>query len=953
MRRWARGIAAAAFAAVQAMTASAQAPLSSRLSTLQNPRGIDWFELRTEHFTVVYPESLAVEAQRAARLLERNYRPLGASLGAVPRRIPLVLNSTSLTSNAYVGWGPRRSQWYALPNTTVDAFGPMDWYHLLAVHEGRHIVQEQALRTGWVGLLSRVFGDNTMAFLGGSLYFPAWFWEGDAVGMETALSESGRGRQPLFTGRLRAMTADRQSVGYYPAWQGSFRTVYPDWYELGYLLTSYVRTHHGDSAWRRVLQRASWNPLPPFALSMALKKETGRGLTELHRDALREADSVWGAQRAAVVESPATVVSPAAQGYHVWSLPQVAGDGSVLATYWDLNTPTQLVRLRDGRREVLVDRVGLVGDLQFHVRGNQVVWSEYEADPRYGERNYLVVKLLDLTTRQVTRLSDRSRYFGPSLSPDGAQVVVVEFDQARRARLVLLDAGSGVVQRRIETLDAGFLVTPSWTPDGTGLLVVAVDSTRGNALLRVDLATERVRTLMDYTQHAISRPVAQGAHVMFGSPRDGLDNIWAVDTTTQVVSQLTARRFGAAHASPAPDGQSIYFADYGPSGWDITRAPMDLAARQESAGVSPGFVMLADSTVAQEARLSAGVAPTTLPPLVPRRYAGLRTLLDFHSLMIAPGSDGVNQGVSLESRNLLNTFGVNAGVLWNTNEQKLSTDIGASYAGFPIIVDAGLRWGSRGSSYTDTLGRVVPYSWNEQSTQVLARLPLTRLIGQRRQSITLSAGMGRTHITDQPVRFRFDNNNGTFRPVVWGVSASHVRAAAFRDLMQTGASVATVYRHTPLPGDYQGHVMSARGTVITPGLWNNHALVFDAGHEEQRPGNYRFASEVVFPRGFRRRYHDRLTRVAAAYHLPLLYPDLALGPLAFVRRIQGAAFADVARGNSRTGNAPVDYRAVGGELTADIAPLGMRSTMRLGVRLAQQLTGEKRARAEFLLVLPP
>ncbi len=930
---------------------AAQAPLTTRLSTLQNPRGITWHELSTDHFTVIYPDSLAAEARRAAGLLESFHGPLGTSLGARPKRIPVVLNNTSLITNAYVGWAPRRSQWYAMPNTTVDAFGPVEWYRLLAAHEGRHIVQEQALRTGWVGLLARLFGDNTMAFLGGSLYFPAWFWEGDAVGMETALTGSGRGRLPQFTARSRALLAAEGPYDYYAAWQGSLRTVYPDWYELGFLLTSHVRRHYGDSAWRRVVQRAAWNPLPPFALSAALKRETGHTLLQLHRAALLEADSAWRVQREGRPSSPVTPVSRPANGYHVWSLPQYAADGSVIATYWDLDTPTQLVRLRAGEREVLVDRIGAVGDLQFHVRGTTVVWSEYEVDPRYGERNYLVVKALDLTTGRVRRLSDRSRYASPVLSPDARLVAVVEFDRSRRSRLVLLDAQTGRVEGVVDAATPPTIMTPAWTADGRGLLVVGIDSVRGNALVRVDVASGATRTLVDYTQEAISRPVATGGHVVFGSPRDGLDNAWAVDTTTLAQVRLTSRPFGAAFPSPSADGRTMLFVDQGPGGWDVVEAPLDVARGTPEADVVPEPVRLADSTVAQEARLTGPIVPVSITA-EPRPYRGVRTLFDLHSLSLAPGSDGVNQGVSIESRNLLNTVGVNAGVLWNTNEQRGSVDLGVSYAGLPVLVDAGVRLGSRGSTYTDTTGREVGYSWRERSVQVLARLPLTRLIGQRRQSITFSAGVAPTRITGQPVRFRFDNGNGSFVPVVWGMTASHVRSAGFRDLFQTGASAAVTYRHTPLDSDYRSHLLAVRGTGIAAGPLRNDALVLDAGHEEQRPDNYRFSSELTFARGFSRRYHDRLTRVGATYHVPLLYPDLAVGPLLFVRRIQGAAFVDLARGADASGSRRVDYRSAGAEFTADVAPLGMRSTMRVGVRLSQRLTGDKRAVAQFILALP-
>lgn len=929
----------------------AQLTLTYRLSTLQTPRGIGWHRLDAPHFTVIYPDSLGEEAQRVARLLEANYRPLAASLGKAPPRIPVVLNNQSMTANAYVAWAPRRSQWYAMPNTSTDAFGPMEWYTLLAKHEGRHIVQEHVVRTGLIGFMGRLFGDNTVSFLG-ALYFPAWYWEGDAVGMETALSEMGRGRQPSFAARMRALKASGQRYDYYPAWQGTYRTAYPDWYEQGYVLTSWVRRHHGDSAWRRVIQRAARNPLAPWAVSMALKHETGRTLPAVHRAAVAEIDSLWRAQRDAIIETPATRLSPDAPDYRSWAQPQYAADGSVIATYADLNTVTQLVRLRNGRREVLVKRVGIINDLQFHVQGNSAVWAEYQADPRYGERNFFVIKTLDLTTRKVTRLAERTRYSAPQLSPDGTRIVVVEVTPSRASRLVVLDARSGSVLHRLPD-DPGMLLTPAWAPGGRDVYAVRVDATRGNALVRISLDGEGERTIIDYVPWAISRPQAIGDRVLFGSPRGGLDDIWSTDTSSGALTRLTSRKFGASSPRMSNDGQRLLFADYGPHGTDVAEMTVDAAHIMPAQEGVAGPVLFADSVVVQEQRLSPlGTADPPLDRLPVKPFAGWSRLFDFHSLTIAPTSDGLNTGLALESRNLLNTFGLNAGFTLNPNERTFAFESGASYASFPVIFDGSMRLGSRASDYVDSAGVRRGFSWNERSAHVVARLPLTRLDGMQRQSVVASVGTGLTHISDQPVAFRNENNNGTFLPVSYTLTASHVRAAAYRDLLQTGATVQGIYRHTPGSGDYDSHIAAARVVAITPGIFPNHGFVVDAAHEEQRPTNYRFSSEVLFPRGFSRRYHDRLTRVGVSYALPLLYPDLAIGPLLYVRRLQGSTFMDAARGSDRQDRRVFQYRSVGGELTADVAPLGMRSTMRLGVRVSQRLTQDKKALAQFIIALP-
>jgi Tol biopolymer transport system component len=942
--------------AAAAGSASAQMPLVTRLSALQNPRGIAWYRIDSPHFTVIYPESLATEAQRATGLLERYYAPLAASFPAQPERIPVVLNNQSLATNGYVAWSPRRSGWYAMPSPSIDAFGPIEWYRLLALHEGRHIVQEKAMREGWIGLASKVLGQNTTAFLSGTLYFPSWLWEGDAVGTETALSESGRGRVPSFTNRTRALNSAGRPYGYHAAWQGSYRTALPDWYEQGYAITTYLRRHYGDSALARAVSGSVWNPLAPFALPMALRRMTGMSLPRLNARAQEEMDSLWRAQRSRTQDTAAERLSSEAKGYRVWSQPQFAADGSVIAMYSDLDTPPQLVRLANGRREVLVSRSGIVNDLSFHVRGQRVVWSEGEADPRYGERSFLTIRILDLTTGKVRRLTDRSRYFGPTLSPDGSTIAAVHFSESRQATLVLLDAESGEERQRLPNVRARHLLTPAWSSDGRALHVVAVDTMRGNALLSMPLDGSAERVLIDYTFDAISRPLATGKWVVYGSSVSGTDNLWAVDTASLARFQVSSRRLGASMPAPSADGSRLVFADLTENGYDVAAMAIDPTGWIPAEQVSQETINYASPLAEQERALAARrglvvepAAPSAAWPTRP--YRGLSRLLDFHSVAISPASDDVNFGLVLESTNLLNTFGLSIGGSFS-DEGTFATEVGASYAGMPVILDVAGRLGSRASTFDDSAGVTRGFTWKERSLTTALRLPLTRVMGLRRQSLTLTTGIGLTHISDQRIGFRFDNNNGDFKPVHYSLSASHTRAGAYRDLLPTGASVTTTYRHTPLSGDYDGSLLSLRGALFTKGLMRNQAFVVDGGHEVKTVGNYRFAREIVFPRGFPSRFHERLSRVGLTYHLPLLYPDFAVGPLVYSRRVQGNVFADVGRGTQATADRSVDYRSVGAELTTDLAFLGTRTTTRMGVRWSKRLTGDKAWVSEFVLLLP-
>ena len=54
----------------------------------------------------------------------------------------------------------------------------------------------------------------------------------------------------------------------------------------------------------------------------------------------------------------------------------------------------------------------------------------------------------------------------------------------------------------------------------------------------------------------------------------------------------------------------------------------------------------------------------------------------------------------------------------------------------------------------------------------------------------------------------------------------------------------------------------------------------------------------------------------------------------------------------RDGLRSVGYRSIGGELTADVAPFGLRTTLRAGIRVSRTLTGLGRTVSEFILILP-
>jgi hypothetical protein len=287
--------------------------------------------------------------------------------------------------------------------------------------------------------------------------------------------------------------------------------------------------------------------------------------------------------------------------------------------------------------------------------------------------------------------------------------------------------------------------------------------------------------------------------------------------------------------------------------------------------------------------------------------------------------------------------------LFNPERGTHAFEAGASYAGMPPILDAAVRVGSDASSYVDSAGAAVPYTWNERSVTLTARLPLTAVRGLAVQRLLAAASLGQTYIDNQPVEFALDNNNGSLRTLSYTLLASHAEPAAYRDLVGTGAYVLGRYRHTPLGGDYRGNTYLVQGGASARVPLAHHGVSLIAALEQQRPTNYAYSSELPFARGYPSVARYRIWRAGAAYALPLWYPDLAIGPLAFVRRVQAEGFGDYSVGYSRDGANKTFYRSAGIDLSADFHPLSINTIWRAGVRWSYRVDAIQAWRTQFFI----
>ena len=239
----------------------------------QHVPGIKWQKIDTPHFEIIFPEEIAHEGQRVANMMEHLYAPLGMTLGTDMKRTSwtVLLTNQGVIDNAEAVLAPRRSPWFSPPDPS--GYGPIECYNLYAVHEGRHMAQFDKMNQGLIRAAWILFGENGQFSMYG-ISIPWWFIEGDAVGIETALTRAGWGRMPAFNMEIRTLLLSGERYSYYKANFLSYKDWYPNEYHLGYLFTTHVRREYGADAWSRILDDACGFSLytPVFAFSRALKK---------------------------------------------------------------------------------------------------------------------------------------------------------------------------------------------------------------------------------------------------------------------------------------------------------------------------------------------------------------------------------------------------------------------------------------------------------------------------------------------------------------------------------------------------------------------------------------------------------------------------------------------------------------------------------------------------------
>jgi hypothetical protein len=674
---------------------------------------VRWYTVTSPHFRVHFHAGLEPLAQKVAAVAESVYRRLSTSVGHLPSsRTDIVLTDESESANGLASSLPYPTiLLFASAPDDMSSLGDYDdWVTELVFHEFTHIVQ-LGNTSGVPGAVNSVLGPTFVP----NQEQPHWIIEGLAVAMETEHTTGGRLRGTQFEMFLRTDVL----AGSVPALDeiSHSRRRWPGgtlWYLYGSKFIAWIASIYGPDVYGAVVTDYGAQ-IVPWAINRSIRRATSRTYEELYAAFLSDMERRYRAEAARVRArglregSRLTARGGGAAGPRFLP-PACGGERRVSYVREDLDSHGGVYTIpldgkpTDGREERVARTTGRSHawgpDCSLYFDGQlpsarRYFWNDLSRLPP-GERS-------PVGTENVReRLTTSRRARDVDVSPDGRAVVYVTNDRGtttlRIAELTPEHRLSG--ERRLVPsgrFEQAF--TPRFSPDGRRV-AYGTWTAGGNRDIRiVDVDTGHLVEL--FRDRAIEQQPAwspDGKTLYFTSDRSGIPNVYAWDTATGALSQVTNVLGGAFMPAPSPDGKHLVYVGYGPDGFDLYDLELDRAR------FLPPLPAPTDrSTPAEAPEGSYEVTPyRALPTIVPRAY----------SVTYGPGTFGPFLQVTTLGVDAIRRHAFFAEASLQTRSGDLLGSLSYSYGRLPfdfsatLFRSAGLRSDYR---FNDTVRSVVEH----------------------------------------------------------------------------------------------------------------------------------------------------------------------------------------------------------------------------------------------------
>ncbi len=902
-----------------------------------NPSTAKWHQVNTPYVRVIFQKGLDSQANRIANVVKLLGDKTAPTIGGRQRKWNIVLQNQTTLSNAYVRMAPVMSEFYMTPSQDNFSTGSIRWDDNLVIHEDRHIQQFSNFNKGFTKVFSFLLGQEGQLLANG-ITIPDYFFEGDAVWQETLVSAQGRGRMPSFYNGFKSLWQDKRDHSWMKLRSGSYKDYIPDHYQLGYLLTAYGYEKYGEDFWRKVTGDAVRFRGFFYPFNQAIKRHSGKTYKQFREDAMDYfKDKSFPKKESGTVVN--YITAPVKNNVTDYRFPAFAGNDSIVVVKSSFKQISYFVLLTGGKeKRIRVKDISL--DDYFSYWNGKIVYAAYQPDARWANRDYSVIKLLDIRTGEQRQVTDRSKYFSPDINQEGTEILAVEVKPDGTNHLCRINALTGERIHEVPNRRNYFFTQTKYINANTA--VSAARNPQGNMILmKVDLTTGALSNLTQFSFNVLGYPFVKGDTVYFTAMYKNSDKVFAVDLKTEKIYQVTDNVNGIYHPAVNSKGEIIVSA-FTSMGYRL--AKQDIVASSWRGVVTADFIIGNTDYYTDSLQTMSGVGALyslrdssfeesrsgSARNLV-SKYRKTFRLFNFHSWR--PVIDDPEFGYTVYSDNVLNSFSNNISYTYNRSDRSHTLGFSAAYSGlFPVLsLDAET---SLGRTVDTAVGRSVSYNSAKLSAGV--SIPLRFINGRTRKSFNAGVGYNIEQYYYRGVGKNIFSNNG-IKYISGFLSFSNSSQQAVQHINPRWAqSFSFSYRDAV---NYSNsHKFVAHGSLYFPGLFVNHSLVINGAWQKRDTLPDLFSKNFSYSRGYEALSTRRMYKLGVNYHFPVMYPDWGFANILFFQRIRANAFYDYTNAKARVNGVltEIENRSTGGEIYFD-TKLWNALPVSVGLRFAHLL----------------
>lgn len=880
-----------------------------------NPASEKWMQINTDTVRVIFPGYMSAKAQRVSDYVHHLAANNAESLGGKVRKISIVLQANTSTPNGYVSVAPYKSEFYCTNPQDPYMVGGDDFIDVLSIHEYRHALQFANTKRGIANVLYLFQGEQGWGMIS-NLAVPDWFFEGDAVVNETAVSNGGRGRMPAFQQNNHANWNADKHFKYKHIRMGSYKNSMPNHYEYGYLLCSYLRDEYGNDIWAKVLDNTMKLRRLIYPFSNSLRMHTGMSTRVLYEKAYAHYEKAYKKQISEMEIVEGEKISKKAKDITNYTFPTYSGnDLYVLKSSY--STIPEIVKLSPEGKETAICHPSNTANSGFSVANGMLSWSESTPHPRWDNYNYSDIVVFDIASGKRKKITKNAKFFSPQLSHDAKQIVVVEFTKEQNCALVILDAKTGKEIKRIANKDNDYLMYPKWVNSNE---IICSGRKKGKFNITVfDIGRNSEKMVWGPKNQVITDIEVANGKYYFSATFSGIDNIYAMNPNDGSIEQISSVPVGAFWPTLSKDGKTLVYSNVKADGSELREIALNKALNKEVEVKELQEMTVFDSEAIRSEGGSIIESAEHRNDEI-EKYNRLGNLVKIHSWGIKASNK--EYGLTLKSENDLNTLGAEAGYTYNTNEKSHEVNANLTYAGF---------WVKQVVSFSVANDRDYGFFNTQEVDEKEGRfslvLPLNLSSGINYRKLTLASGVSGHQIKFQKKNIGFKDYS--FADYSFALSFYNIRRSSRKNIgARWGQSLSLSYSKSFEKNKAEEFKAGAR--FFLPGLMKNHNLEL-ASNYKWKGSLYAYTDLFEYARGYSTPGYKKILSFTADYNLPVAYPEFGINGIFYTNRMSAKLFGDYNMTDFDRSVTKKEYASVGFETLFDVL-LGNMMNAKIGFR---------------------